>query len=382
MNTRILAHKNTGQIDDADQFAANLPDPGLGSNRCRGYNEEINRLLMPPIIQERPVLTIRAATSADVPALQELAKTQTAHHHKLDPRLPPTIHLPPWVVLPPGGAGWLALEDDRLIGAMCAEPEYWAPESPFANIFPRDYLRLRMSLQPTVNPAMVLPHLLERVDGWFQAVNVGRRMLMLPGCNAALNEALQVAGFAPYHTIAHQPVPDRRSTVAPLNLTLPPNVTIRAADEADIPVIVDMIAESWRFHASYQPAIQISEHIIPGCTRQTRQMLGDGRHQTILLAEDGGAAVGFFAIGISVQDSRARSALFHGGHYGDIYEVGVRSDYRRGGIGGAMFAAAVTWFRRWQLQGIFVNYAPTNPTSSQFWPKLGFQDAWINWWRP
>ncbi|MFC1959867.1 GNAT family N-acetyltransferase [Chloroflexota bacterium] len=321
------------------------------------------------------MLTIDSATVAAVPGLQELAAVQTAHFHTSDPRLPVASHLPSWMILPPGGAGWLAYEDDCLIGALCAEPEFWPSESPFANVFPRDYLRLRLILDPAASAAATLPPLLDRLDGWFRGVNTPGRMLMLPARDAVLTAAMQAEGFTPYHVIAHQPLPEKFTGLSPSN------IAIREADDGDIPVIVEMVAESWRFHARYQPAIEISAHLLPSCVRQTRQMLGDGQRQTILLAEIAGQTVGFFAIGISVQDSRARPALFRSGHYGDIYEVGVRTSYRRSGIGAALFQEACCWFRRQCVAGLFVNYAPTNPTSSRFWPKLGFADAWVNWWR-
>ncbi len=322
------------------------------------------------------MLTIHLATMADVPALQSLNRQQTARLHRCDPRLPEESPLPAWLVLPEGGACWLADLEGEPLAALAVEPEAWEAESPFANVFPRRYLRMRLILGAEADPAVCVPPLLARADAWLDVVPTGGRMLLHPACDAAASAALRAEGFSAYHAIAHQPltagVPDD-----------PPGaVEVRPADRFDVNVIADLMMESWQFHAAYQPAIQLSPHIREGCRRQTRSMIGDGLNQVMLVALVRGEIVGFFGIGLSIQDALARPALFTRGYYGDIYEVAVRADQRRQGTGRAMYAAARRWFAARDLEGIFVNYAPTNPLSSRFWPALGFVDAWINWWRP
>jgi GNAT superfamily N-acetyltransferase len=324
------------------------------------------------------VIATKKATLADVPVLQALATAQTTRYHALDSRLPEQMSLPGWLLLPAGGACWMALDGDIVLAALTVEPEHWPPSSPFANVFPRRYLRMRLYVQPLVDPAAVLGPLLDRVDGWPGAMQYAGRMLMMPLVDPALNAALRAVGFIPYHTLAHQLYPP----ALPRDALTGPGVPVRAAAMADIGAVAALMAESWRFHAEHQPAIQISPRLIEGCALQAEQLIGDDRHRVTLLAERGGEVVGFFAIGVSAQDSLARPALFASGYYGDIYEVGVRGDQRRAGVGTAMFHAALAWFEPHRVGGMFVNYAPTNPTSSRFWPRLGFRDAWVNWWRP
>lgn len=320
--------------------------------------------------------TIRMANTADGPALQRLGRRQAARLFHADPRLPDEVTLPIWLLLPEGGACWLASDaaGDPL-AALAAEREEWSPESPFANVFPRAYLRMRYFGGDAADPALIFPALLARADGWAGAGRDAGRMLLHPGCDTALGEALAAAGFTPYHTIAHQPLPEDVPDSPPADLE------IRHATRYDVSAVAALMAESWQFHAAHQPAILLSESILEGCQRQTRFMLGDGVNRALLIALWQGEVVGFFSIGLSLQDALARPALFHKGYYGDIYEVGVRGDQRRRGIGRAMYAAAWRWFMERHVRGIFVNYAPTNPLSSQFWPALGFRDAWVNWWR-
>lgn len=321
-------------------------------------------------------ITIRMASMADGPVLQRLNRQQAARLFRADSRLPDEITLPVWLLLPEGGACWLACDavGDPL-AALVVEREEWPPESPFANVFPRAYLRMRYCAGDSADPALIFPALLARADGWLGGGQGIGRMLLHPRVDAALGEALAAAGFAPYHTIAHLPLP---ADVQAPALT---GLEIRHATRYDVGAIAGLMAESWRFHAAHQPAILLSDSILEGCQRQTRFMLGDGINRALLIALWQGEIVGFFAIGLSMQDALARPALFHKGYYGDIYEVGVRGDQRRRGIGRAMYAAAWGWFAERDVRAIFVNYAPTNPLSSRFWPALGFRDAWVNWWR-
>lgn len=322
------------------------------------------------------MLTIRMATMADAAAIQRLHREQTRRMVGQDSRLPQDVMLPAWLIMPEGGACWLAYAGETLLAALCVEPEHWPPESPFSNVFPRRYLRMRFYVGDETVPADVVSALLTRADGWLGAAPDAGRMLLHPGCDDALNRALRAEGFTIYHTIAHQPVPDG------VHGDTPRDLEIRTATKSDVNMIADLMMESWRFHAAHQPAIQLSNSIREGCRRQTRFMLGDGVNQVMLVAQWQDEIVGFFGIGLSAQDPLSRPALFSKGYYGDIHEVGVRSDQRRQGVGRAMYAAAWQWFKARHVQGVFVNYAPTNPLSSRFWPSLGFEDAWLNWWRP
>ena len=323
-------------------------------------------------------LSLRQAALKDVTAIQALADAQTARFHAGDARLPARHTLPPWMILADDGPCWLAEGPAGVIGALCAERESWAAASPLANVFPRRYLRVRLWLADDADPGELLPALLARLDAWPGTLRIPARMLLAPVCDARLMAALRGCGFSPYHTIAHRPM-----TLPLPGLPEPVDgLLIRTAAEWDVPVVAELMAESWRFHAAHQPAIELSDSLLEGCMIQTRQLLGGGMRQVLLLAERGDEVVGFFGIGLSVQDPTARPALFCKGRYGDIFEVAVRADQRGRGIGRALFRAAWQWFRRRNVVGVFVNYAPTNPLSSRFWPKLGFRDAWVNWWRP
>lgn len=321
------------------------------------------------------MLSTRMVSLADIPAVQQLADAQTARYRACDPPLPERIALPSWLVFTDDATCWLALAGRRPVGALSAMHERWPPDNPLANVFPRHYLRLRLFLAEDAAPADVLPVLLRCVEGWPGARGISGRMLNVPACDAALQAALRASGFAPYHAIAHRPM-----------LPPPPcppvdGLVIRAAANGDVPALAGLLAESWRFHAAHQPAIRLSDSLQEGCAEQVTLLMGSGGHQLLLVAEQQGVVVGFFGIGLSVQEPQVRPAFFARGHYGDIFEVAVRADWRRRGVGTAMFQAAWAWFARRDVQGVFVNYAPTNPLSSRFWPRLGFVDAWVNFWR-
>ncbi len=321
------------------------------------------------------MLSTRMATLADLAAIQALTRARTMHQHQLDPRLPEGLVLPVWLAFVDGGATWVAESDGRVVGVLCVEPEYWYEESAFANVFPRSYLRLRLYILPGVAEEPVAAGLIARADSWPGADEVDGMMLLAPCSDGALGDGLAAVGFAPYHTIAIQPMA-WRPAAAP-----PDGVTIRAATRRDIGPVAGLMAESWRFHAAHQPAIRLSPCLLDGCEQQARQLGADRDDQRLLLAEQDGEVIAFFAIGLNIQQANTRPGLFMPGIYGDIFEVAVRENRRRGGVGTALFEAAWAWFAAQGTQAVFVNYAPTNPISSRFWPRLGFVDAWTNWWR-
>jgi ribosomal protein S18 acetylase RimI-like enzyme len=325
---------------------------------------------------EQAVLVTRQATLADVTAIQALAHQSFAYHHTRDPRLPAEISLPVWLIFIDGGACWLASDEAGTAGVLCAEPETWYEDSPFSNVFPRSYLRLRLTLAAHADREASLAVLLARALAWPGAADSEGCLLMAPRADEALGRALAAQGFQPYHTIAIQPM---RALPTP-----PPSsgVTIRRATRRDVRPVAGLMAESWRFHAAHQPAIRLSPRLIDGCEQQAQQLAADRDNQILLLAEQDEALLGFFAIGLSHQDPAMRPALFLRGWYGDVFEVAVKAERRRSGIGTALFHAAWDWFAAQDVAGVFVNYAPTNPISSHFWPRLGFEDAWTNWWRP
>ncbi len=317
----------------------------------------------------------RLATTTDIEMVQRLAGEQARRFHGLDERLPESLLLPAWLAVPGSGACWLAENGRRVLGALCAEHERWSPESAFANVFPRRYLRLRSYLVDNTLPAETLDVLLGRADGWPEALATTGRMIMTPARDQALSAALRRLGFQPYHTITHRSMGETPPAAVD-------GVVVRPAALADVPVVASLMAESWRFHAAHQPAITLTDSLLAGCEHQAWQLAGDSVNQTLLVAELAGELVGFFGAGMSAQETELRPSLFATGYYGDIYEVAVRGDLRRRGIGLAMFRAAWLWIKAQGAEAMFVNYAPTNPLSSRFWPKLGFQDTWVNWWRP
>jgi GNAT superfamily N-acetyltransferase len=323
---------------------------------------------------ERLKFSTREAVLSDLSAIQAAARAQAAHWRTHDARLPRTLTLPRWVIFPDGGMCWLVQDGARPVGAVGVLREVWGEDSPFANVFPRQYVRLRLILVNGVEPHAALETCLECAAGWRGAFGVPGRMLTLPACAGEWAAVLKAAGFSPYHVIAHRPVDPMPQAPAAAG------VTVRLADWEDVPAVAVIMAESWRFHAAHQPAIQITPWLPEQCHQQAQQLIGDGYNSALLVAESGGEVIGFFGVALNYQDPAFRPAFFERGRYGDILEVAVRGDQRRRGVGAAMFRAAWQWFVERDVMAMFVNYAPTNPVSSRFWPKLGFVDAWVSWW--
>lgn len=358
---------------------------GLWSGQRRGAD------VIMPLMTNQPSTTINIARPAgytvqalrlnDAGQVQRLARAQATRHHAQDARLPERITLPPWLLFSIEAHCWLAHPArgprQEPLAALCAERERWDAASPLANIFPRRYLRLRFFVADAASPADVLPPLLAAADRAERRARSGGRMLLAPQCDAALAVALRRAGFAPYHVISAQPLYD----LPPGTSAAGAGVIVRLATQADLPVVARLMADSWRYHARHQSAIQLSRRLLDGCLMQARKLMGDGRARALLVAEQAGQVIGFFGIGTSLQDDALRPMLFADGLYGDIFEVAVRADRRRQGVGAALLRAAWNWFAARDVEAVFVNFAPTNPASSRFWPKHGFDPVWVNWWR-
>ena len=68
-----------------------------------------------------------------------------------------------------------------------------------------------------------------------------------------------------------------------------------------------------------------------------------------------------------------RPAVFSETKYGYIFDIAVKKEYRRNGIGEKLYYETFEWFRKRKIKRIELTVATSNPISMSFWSKLGFK---------
>jgi GNAT superfamily N-acetyltransferase len=100
-----------------------------------------------------------------------------------------------------------------------------------------------------------------------------------------------------------------------------------------------------------------------------RQM---GRRDALfLVASDDRPGVG--VVGYLLGTIGQRAPVYSVHHIGMIYDVVVSPADRRNGIGEQLVNSAKDWFLDRGVRHLQVNFDPRNPSSSGFWPKMGFE---------
>jgi ribosomal protein S18 acetylase RimI-like enzyme len=155
------------------------------------------------------------------------------------------------------------------------------------------------------------------------------------------------------------------------------SATVRLATPADIPAIVTRWRELMRTHAQLDPELY---RLAPGAADTyaafVRRRLGD-RQTAAFVAPDGdGDIAGYILGGIG-----HRAPIFEVQQVGMIFDLAVRPDRRRAGIGRALVDALAMWFERRDVRWLQVNYSPDNPLAAGFWTGVGFRTLLIEAYR-
>ncbi|MFB0563558.1 MAG: GNAT family N-acetyltransferase [Candidatus Lokiarchaeia archaeon] len=89
----------------------------------------------------------------------------------------------------------------------------------------------------------------------------------------------------------------------------------------------------------------------------------------VLAALDEGHVVAY-----SISQISEYPPVFQIEKYGHIWDMAVKSDYRRKGIGGRMLAKILEWFEQRKINRIELRVVPKNQIGYSFWKKQGFKD--------
>lgn len=142
---------------------------------------------------------------------------------------------------------------------------------------------------------------------------------------------------------------------------------IREANRSDLPEIVDLWKEFMDFHRDYDNFYARSKD---GPSNFHKHIEGqiESDDAALLVAEESGRIIGYAKIGISQYPP-----VFEVDKYGLISDVAVAEEYRRQGIGEALFDKSKEWFEGKGISRIELRVANVNPVARGFWSKMGFK---------
>lgn len=148
-------------------------------------------------------------------------------------------------------------------------------------------------------------------------------------------------------------------------------VQIRRAQPSDLDQLVALWQELADFHAALDSHLALAPDAAARWRQNAAEWLEDDNWR-ILLAEEGGVAVGYISASI-----REMPPVFVEKHHGMIADVIVTARCRRRGIGGQLYRAMTDWFCERGISVIELNIAAANPISQAFWRKMGFGDYMV-----
>ncbi len=142
---------------------------------------------------------------------------------------------------------------------------------------------------------------------------------------------------------------------------------IREANRSDLPEIVGLWKEFMDFHRDLDQFYTRSEDGPSNFQKHLEGQL-ESEDDALLIAEESGKIIGYAKIEISQYPP-----VFEMDKYGLISDVAVAEEYRRKGIGQALFNASTKWFTDKGVTRTELRVANVNNVARGFWSKMGFK---------
>lgn len=154
---------------------------------------------------------------------------------------------------------------------------------------------------------------------------------------------------------------------------------VRRAGRADLPLIVERWLELMAAHQAIDPVLYATASHAEGTYRAFVRRHFDKPDSVVLVATDPGDRQ---VLGYLVGGSGQRAPMFRIRQVGMIFDLAVRPDQRRRGVGRALVDVALAHFRQRGMGYAQVNFDPSNPSASGFWPAQGFDVLLCEAYRP
>lgn len=145
------------------------------------------------------------------------------------------------------------------------------------------------------------------------------------------------------------------------------SLMIREATVEDVPAIYKLWDDLMELHAAWDSdfnrgpnAEQIYSDLL---IRNINNKVGG----LVLVAADGPDIVGF-----CMAQHNATIRLFQVTHYGEIVDFYISPEYRRHGLGTALYKTAEEWFKKQNITYMELKAYLYNGMSNPFWRKMGY----------
>ena len=148
-----------------------------------------------------------------------------------------------------------------------------------------------------------------------------------------------------------------------------PKITIRPAGEGDIPAVVALYRQLDSALVAMQPEFFCEG---PREEDEIRKAIR-ADDADFLLAERGGAVVGFALVGYAGWTPEFSCVLPH--RYARLEDLVVGKAYRGRGIGGELLAAAKRWARNRRLEYVELNVLAQNESAVKLYESQDFVEA-------
>jgi ribosomal protein S18 acetylase RimI-like enzyme len=145
-------------------------------------------------------------------------------------------------------------------------------------------------------------------------------------------------------------------------------ISVRPARVSDLPAIVELWEALMAAHFELEPELYRTEPHGPDTYRAwVRRHMGD-RKGVVFVAEDANVVLGY-VLGAVGQ----RSPVFSVRRVGMIFDLVVRQDQRRRGVGRTLVEASRERFEDFGIRHLQLNFDPRNEAAAGFWEKMGFE---------
>lgn len=146
-------------------------------------------------------------------------------------------------------------------------------------------------------------------------------------------------------------------------------ITLRKANKKDIDVIVEFASHLADFHHELDPDYWQSANKTEKDFRKFVKKRLKGGRDLILLAEDNGKVVGYFAAEIQKQHMRVKHKLI-----GNLANAYVLKKYRGRGITKRAVKEILDWFKKKKLRVARLSVDSRNPVGIKVWEGFGFKE--------
>lgn len=142
--------------------------------------------------------------------------------------------------------------------------------------------------------------------------------------------------------------------------------TVREASRRDVPAISTLWKEMMDYHGARDPRFTFA----PNAPREFEHhlistMRSQGARVYVAEAEEQ-------IIGYIIGEVHGRKPIYPVGVYGFVSDISVREDWRREGVGRALFETLLAWFHKNRATCVELFVAEENPVSTAFWQAMGF----------